>query len=65
MFFAATNVQKDNSLSILNSLLEVLGLNQQGLIAFVAGKKGSNGLFKGNIVAGADFAEGFVVAVGA
>ena len=65
MFLTATDVQKDNSLSILNSLLEVLGLNQQGLIAFVAGEKGSNGLSKGNIVAGTDFAEGFVVAVGA
>ena len=65
MFFTATDIEEDHSLTGLNSLLQAPGLNQQGLVAFVAGKQGSNGFFQGNVVAGADFAEGFVVAVGA
>ncbi len=65
VFFTATDIKEDHSLSVLKSLLQAPGLNQQGLVAFVAGKQDSNGFFQGNVVAGADFAEGFVVAVGA
>ena len=65
MFFTTADIEEENSFSILKPLLESGGLNQQGLVAFVAGQQGSHGLFHGNVVAVADLGKGFVVAVGA
>ena len=65
MFLTATDIEEENSFSILKPLLQSGGLNQQGLVAFVAGHQGSHGLFHRNVVAVADIGKGFVVAVGA